>query len=197
MGPISRVSVISTYDALAEVPVLGTISSAVRLSQNILKIVYNVLKSPFTKDKTNLRDNIRFAKMEISLSLREIVPLIGNIYAYKLNKKADLLVNDKSLDGFNVKQLDVLLNNPVSPFYNIFVVHRYNIEVEKKLKKKLYEEEKLLKEIEGIRNVIIFMKNNKKKQENIDEAEQLIKETKDDIDNIKKMLGTYTEIHSK
>lgn len=105
LGPISRVKAFSTYDALAEVPVIGTMTSAVRLTQAIITIAYNCLKYPFSnmERKTKLQENLKFTLLELKLGASEIIPLIGNFFAYKFNKQIDNFRNNNTLGEISAR----------------------------------------------------------------------------------------------
>lgn len=91
LGPISKVQTTSKFDALAEIPLVGSVSSAVRLSVNALSLVYNILKYPMSSDKSKCLKNMNLAVIQIGKGLAEIIPIFGNFVAVRLNKREDTL----------------------------------------------------------------------------------------------------------
>lgn len=75
------------FDALAEMPVVSTISSAVRLPYGVLSWLWEVMRSPFLRGEERDQSIIKrdVAVVNMKRSIVDWIPILGNYFAVQRN----------------------------------------------------------------------------------------------------------------
>jgi hypothetical protein len=114
-GPISRADNLSFAHAMAELPFASIATSALKLTISSLVLFIRVVEHPFKSNKSKNFKKIKWSIIEISSSLVEWIPFLGNYIAIHHNVK-------KRCNVFYLKNLEMMINSKSLPSLTLRII---------------------------------------------------------------------------